>query len=123
MCQLQMLRVECLRAVSKRQLTSSNRRSDIYACRYVSWENGAREWVGLPRGLHNQLQGSHKARPGVEAISCGDAGEWFVRYLDGYWRTGNLSDSLNDTLNDVKSHSDVLSVEFGSQGDYALLYG
>ena len=93
-------------------------------CRYVLWEDGSQRWLNLPRGLHNQLQGSHKARPGVEAISCGDDGQWFVRYLDGHWRAGgSLSESLNETIDSINAQqNDLLSIEMGADGDWALIY-
>ena len=56
-------------------------------CRYVLWEDGSSVWVNLPKKLHDKLIGRQKSLAGVQAMSIGDNGDWFVRFHNGSWES------------------------------------
>ena len=88
---------------------------------YVMWEDGVSEWVGLPTGLHNQLRSRAGSLPGVEFLSCGPEGEWFVRYANGSWKANGLQGYCSPRLHNLQSQQrDVLKVLFG-EGTWAIL--
>ena len=92
---------------------------------YVLWEDGCSEWYNLPRGLHNVLNGRQKSLPPVEELSIGPNDEWFVRFLDGKWKTGNLSEEVSVTLETCRRRWDIMSISFGQDpyiGGYAIRY-
>ena len=83
-------------------------------CRYVLWEDGSSVWVNLPKKLHDKLIGRQKSLAGVQAMSVGDDGSWFVRFHDGSWDARG-PDNLPKTMDDVdKDDCQVVAVEFGS---------
>lgn len=91
---------------------------------YVLWEDCTSQWMGLPTGLDNQLKGRGWRRPGVEFLSVGPEGEWFVRYQDGSWRANNLSTSCSEALDETQEQGcKVLQVLFGEDWTWAIRYG
>jgi hypothetical protein len=90
---------------------------------YIMWEDGESCWLGLPRGLHNQLIGRQKSRAGVEFLAVGPEGEWFVRFLDGDWRACNLPTRCSDVLDELGEEGrSILKVLFGHDGSWAIVY-
>jgi hypothetical protein len=89
---------------------------------YMLWDDGMAQWLGLPQALHNQLRGRKRSLPGVEFLACGPGGEWFVRYLDGSWRSGGLQGHCPGTLEELKAEGrDVLKCLFGTDGTWAVI--
>lgn len=58
--------------------------------RYVLWEDGHYDWQGLPRKLHDQLNGRQRSLPGVERLAIGPGGGYWARFLDGSTRWHGL---------------------------------
>ena len=89
------------------------------------WDDGDSAWQRLPQTLHNKLNGRQKRLPGVEALFIGPRGEWFVRFLDGSWRTDydTLADSCWAKLCELQGDShEVTSILFGVRRSWAILY-
>ena len=79
----------------------------------------------MPKTLHNKLKllGRAKTLPRVQAMSCGEQGEWFVRFWDGTWRAENVSNVLSKTIDSVHGDGlDVVELEMGSGGSWLLVY-
>lgn len=92
------------------------------ACRFVQFKDGSQSWKGLPTKLHNQLNGRQNSLTRVETISCGEYGEWFVRFEDGYWRAYGHCDKAQERLTSaLDSGSDVIAMEFGNRGTFAIM--
>lgn len=90
---------------------------------YIMWEDGTSEWLGLPRGLHNQLVGRNKSLPGVEFLSIGPNDEWFVRYLNGSWRGNGWPVSCEEAVDDIRAGgSSVLKILFGEEFSCSIVY-
>lgn len=91
--------------------------------RYVLWEDGRAAWDGLPSRLHNQLNGRQKSLPGVETLSIGPHGEWFVRFLDGSWRSNGMAAGCSLKIAKLQQQGhDIASVVFGEDWTWAILY-
>jgi hypothetical protein len=89
---------------------------------YVLWEDGAQTWRGIPTSLHNRLNGRQKSLPGVEFLSIGPSGEWFVRFLDGSWRTRDVEPECREAVQELKDGGrEVLKVLFGHDGSWMIL--
>ncbi|GAB4822344.1 hypothetical protein N2152v2_009390 [Parachlorella kessleri] len=91
---------------------------------YVLWEDGASSWEGLPRQLHNKLNGRQKSLPGVEQLAIGPSGEWFVRFLNGDWRMDGHSDECASAADELQADGyAILSVMFGDDWSWCIQYG
>ena len=92
--------------------------------RYVLWEDGTQQWENLPQGLHHCVNGRKKSLPQVLSMSCGPAGEWFVRFLDGSYVANGLCDDLSKTIDCERSNGDfVIHIGFGIDGSWVLVHG
>lgn len=73
--------------------------------------------------MHNLLLNRKRTLPRVQAISCGEWGEWFVMFRDGTWRAGGHSNEARLTLAKVRdAGDDVIAVDFGSDGSFLVLH-
>lgn len=52
---------------------------------FILFEDGRMSYADLPRSLHNKLHSRNPRLPGVEFLSLGPDGEWFV-----LWKTGKM---------------------------------
>jgi hypothetical protein len=87
------------------------------------WEDGASSWLGLPRGLDNQLIGRQKSRARVEFLAVGPEGEWFVRFLDGGWKAGGLAERCSEVLNDLHTKGwSIQKVLIGHDESWVIVY-
>ncbi len=87
------------------------------------WEDGTSAWEGLPLKLHNKLNWRQKLLAGVEQLSCGPAGEWFVRFLDGSWQACGLSTRCDNVVDELQRQGyDISNISFGKGWSWAIQY-
>eukprot|EP00232_Nephroselmis_pyriformis_P011550 CAMPEP_0182888000 /NCGR_PEP_ID=MMETSP0034_2-20130328/21162_1 /TAXON_ID=156128 /ORGANISM="Nephroselmis pyriformis, Strain CCMP717" /LENGTH=353 /DNA_ID=CAMNT_0025021397 /DNA_START=83 /DNA_END=1141 /DNA_ORIENTATION=+ len=74
---------------------------------YVKFSNGQSEWRGLPQRLSNHLIAREPGRAGaaakgVEGLSMGPGGEWWVKFWAGSWAMGGARKELLAAVEEVR---------------------
>jgi hypothetical protein len=61
-------------------------------------QGGGAEWSGLPESLVEYLEQYCKNYDGIEALSVGHNGEWFVKFEGGHYASCGVHPALADLL-------------------------
>lgn len=91
---------------------------------YVFKKGGAR-WSGLPKSLHEELREEWYAQDGVECLSVGHNGEWFVLYESGVYNWEGVHPTLDRLLRAQKVGGRDISIEWvelGPDGTFVAVF-
>lgn len=95
---------------------SERTRNSNDSCFILSYDGGRCAFSsGLPKGLHNKLNGRQRHLPGIEYVVLGPDGQYYVRFSDGSFQHALISPVLGEWLN--AGHK-LLMLAFGHEGSY-----
>jgi hypothetical protein len=92
---------------------------------YVYCRGGGAQWTGLPMSLRDQLDAYWRQEGGVEHLSVGHNGEWFVRYESKRYSWNGVHPTLDRLLKEQKVGGRTISVEWvelGPNGTFVALF-
>lgn len=83
---------------------------------FVFYEDGSAEWCNLPTTMHKFLKGRRKNLPGIDFVSVGKLGTYFIRFEDGSWRSAGFSTAENSLVKETKTQGDIREIYFVNCG-------
>ena len=87
----------------------------------VLFDDGSHFYSGLPANLASLI--SKWGGTGLEDVSIGPQGEWYVRFSDGTWECGNIPAGCAEGLSWIKRRYGVVNhVAFGHDSKWLITY-
>jgi hypothetical protein len=85
---------------------------------FVFRKGGGATWDGLPDSLEVALDEWWEEYGGVQSLSVGHNGEWFVKFGTGHWLSNGVHPALYKLLDQQQDIGDVEWVELGPNGSF-----
>ena len=95
---------------------------DKYDSYFVVFEDGSWECNDVPKDLLDKLE-ARKDKPDLVCVTLGPNGEWFLRARNGRMWWGNISEELDEMIQNLLESDRYLNfIDFGDDSTYFLSY-